>query len=196
MRQNKQEKYSGVSPVVAVMLMLVVTIIIAAVVSAFAGGLSKTQDKVPQMTFDGKYSISKGIQLTHTGGDPLQTAEVLVEVSPGTGFGAGSRTNAVMVNKSHITDATGLKFWQRPGGVGVGNFTGTSTSIWSSGTTAYVLPPYHTCGSGADSLQQYSSSSYYYLCFNNTANVGNGVLVQILNVKGQQIAQSEIPIVP
>jgi hypothetical protein len=39
---------SAVSPVVGVMLMLVVTIIIAAVVSAFAGGLSGSQSKTPQ----------------------------------------------------------------------------------------------------------------------------------------------------
>ncbi len=37
----------AVSPVVGVMLMLVVTIIIAAMVSAFAGGLAKTSDKGP-----------------------------------------------------------------------------------------------------------------------------------------------------
>ncbi|WP_292370550.1 type IV pilin N-terminal domain-containing protein [Methanoregula sp. UBA64] len=40
------------SPVVGVMLMLVVTIIIAAVVSAFAGGLSKSTDKGPSATFE------------------------------------------------------------------------------------------------------------------------------------------------
>jgi len=41
---------SAVSPVVGVMLMLVVTIIIAAVVSAFAGGLGGSQTKTPQAT--------------------------------------------------------------------------------------------------------------------------------------------------
>jgi FlaG/FlaF family flagellin (archaellin) len=41
---------SAVSPVVGVMLMLVVTIIIAAVVSAFAGGLGGSQVKTPQAT--------------------------------------------------------------------------------------------------------------------------------------------------
>ncbi|MEN6609797.1 MAG: type IV pilin N-terminal domain-containing protein [Methanoregulaceae archaeon] len=42
----------GVSPVVGVMLMLVVTIIIAAVVSAYAGGLGKTTDTAPTGSFD------------------------------------------------------------------------------------------------------------------------------------------------
>ncbi|OPY37808.1 MAG: hypothetical protein A4E35_01090 [Methanoregula sp. PtaU1.Bin051] len=40
----------AVSPVVGVMLMLVVTIIIAAVVSAFAGGMGKTTEKAPSAT--------------------------------------------------------------------------------------------------------------------------------------------------
>lgn len=53
-----QERYrdDGVSPVVGVMLMLVVTIIIAAVVSAYAGGLSSGQKKAP--TLDGTVKIS------------------------------------------------------------------------------------------------------------------------------------------
>jgi archaeal type IV pilus assembly protein PilA len=45
---RSQNNTSAVSPVVGVMLMLVVTIIIAAVVSAFAGGLGGSQVKTPQ----------------------------------------------------------------------------------------------------------------------------------------------------
>ncbi|MBN1431290.1 MAG: type IV pilin N-terminal domain-containing protein [Methanomicrobiaceae archaeon] len=41
----------AVSPVVGVMLMLVVTIIIAAVVSAFAGSMASTQEKAPSASF-------------------------------------------------------------------------------------------------------------------------------------------------
>ncbi len=48
----KQMNETAVSPVVGVMLMLVVTIIIAAVVSAFAGGLASDQSKAPQATLD------------------------------------------------------------------------------------------------------------------------------------------------
>lgn len=43
---------AAVSPVVGVMLMLVVTIIIAAVVSAFAGGLSTGQQKAPAISVE------------------------------------------------------------------------------------------------------------------------------------------------
>ena len=42
----------AVSPVVAVMLMLVVTIIIAAVISGFAGGLIGDEEKAPMLAMD------------------------------------------------------------------------------------------------------------------------------------------------
>jgi FlaG/FlaF family flagellin (archaellin) len=51
-------KDEAVSPVVGVMLMLVVTIIIAAVVSAFAGGLAATQEKAPAASFEARISNS------------------------------------------------------------------------------------------------------------------------------------------
>lgn len=49
---KRRTRDEGVSPVVGVMLMLVVTIIIAAVVSAFAGGMGKTTDKAPTVSME------------------------------------------------------------------------------------------------------------------------------------------------
>lgn len=49
MNVHVKNRDSAVSPVVGVMLMLVVTIIIAAVVSAYAGGLSSSQKKAPNL---------------------------------------------------------------------------------------------------------------------------------------------------
>ena len=102
---------SAVSPVVGVMLMLVVTIIIAAVVSAFAGGLSGSQTKTPQATIvaeefhvGGTYDLTnqsagfgKGVPAPHNtatdgaadvyilfehkGGDPINLANVELKVS-------------------------------------------------------------------------------------------------------------------
>lgn len=51
MLSRMKPRESAVSPVIGVMLMLVVTIIIAAVVSAFAGGMAKDTDKAPSGTF-------------------------------------------------------------------------------------------------------------------------------------------------
>ena len=84
-----KERESAVSPVVGVMLMLVVTIIIAATVSAFAGGLVGTADKAPQAAFEVKISlmhqdwggIDRTMTISHLGGDPIDTARLKIITS-------------------------------------------------------------------------------------------------------------------
>lgn len=51
-RMTRKKGEDGVSPVVGVMLMLVVTIIIAAVVSGFAGGMISSREKAPTAAMD------------------------------------------------------------------------------------------------------------------------------------------------
>jgi len=189
----KKNDDDAVSPVIAIMLMLVVTIIIAAVVSSFAGGITKSQDRIPQITFDGKYSIKNGIELTHTGGDSVAPNEIEMTMRPGTGFGVGIQANIITVNKSSITDSTGTKYWTLSGGTGVGNFSSTSSTpysnIWNVGSTAYILPPLHLNGN----LQHESNE---YTCWNNSVNLGNSINVQVVNRQGQLIGKGEIKIVP
>ncbi|MDV0443135.1 type IV pilin N-terminal domain-containing protein [Methanorbis rubei] len=55
---KKCSRDDGVSPVVGVMLMLVVTIIIAAMVASFTGGLAGEQKVAPQVTLDVSYTAS------------------------------------------------------------------------------------------------------------------------------------------
>ena len=57
--QKMKRNEHAVSPVVGVMLMLVVTIIIAAVVSAFAGGLATGKEKAPQASLDDTYHVNR-----------------------------------------------------------------------------------------------------------------------------------------
>nr|WP_319376555.1 type IV pilin N-terminal domain-containing protein [uncultured Methanoregula sp.] len=93
---------SAVSPVVGVMLMLVVTIIIAAVVSAFAGGMGSEQHKTPQVSLNAKSSIqniqgtidpdsyeltyppgfsaANGLQFENTGGDTFSLNDIEIQV--------------------------------------------------------------------------------------------------------------------
>lgn len=77
----------AVSPVVGVMLMLVVTIIIAAVVSGFAGSLIGSTDKAPSLAMDvrvvntGSY-IGSGLFATVTGAsEPIPTKDVVLTTS-------------------------------------------------------------------------------------------------------------------
>ncbi len=100
----KPGRESAVSPVVGVMLMLVVTIIIAAVVSAFAGGLSSEQGKTPQLTLKASavidaindtdktdweptyptgFTAKNGLIFEHTGGDSFALSDVYIQLKSG-----------------------------------------------------------------------------------------------------------------
>lgn len=44
----------AVSPVIGIMLMLTITLILAAIISGFTGGIAKSQQKPPQLVFESK----------------------------------------------------------------------------------------------------------------------------------------------
>ena len=78
----KRLRDAAVSPVVGVLLMLVITIIIAAVVSGFAGGLIENKAKTPQASLDitingAKMGTNDGMNITirHLSGDPINTLQ-------------------------------------------------------------------------------------------------------------------------
>lgn len=62
--------------------MLVVTIIIAAVVSAFAGGTVSGTKATPQMALQGTYSQTNGMTITHSGGDAVTLQSVDFMTTP------------------------------------------------------------------------------------------------------------------
>ncbi|MDR2855952.1 MAG: type IV pilin N-terminal domain-containing protein, partial [Methanomicrobiales archaeon] len=76
----KRQKDAAVSPVVGVLLMLVITIIIAAVVSGFAGGLIENKPKTPQASLKVEIivkDLDAGLYemfIEHRSGDPVDTA--------------------------------------------------------------------------------------------------------------------------
>ena len=61
----------GVSPVVGVMLMLIATVILAAVVSSFAGSLSSEETKAPLLAISAEAKYNDAIVVHHESGDPL-----------------------------------------------------------------------------------------------------------------------------
>jgi archaeal type IV pilus assembly protein PilA len=76
----------GVSPVVGVMLMLSVTVIIAAIVSAAAGGLSGTEKKAPSSILEVRFYDNRSyggfsadaMTIEHISGSPLQTRDLSI----------------------------------------------------------------------------------------------------------------------
>ena len=77
---NKKE--DAVSPVIGVMLMLVVTIVIAAVVAAFAGGLATETEATPIVVLDADvYETSSKLVLRSLSGDNLNAADTSIKVN-------------------------------------------------------------------------------------------------------------------
>ncbi|MGC9435808.1 MAG: type IV pilin N-terminal domain-containing protein [Methanomicrobiales archaeon] len=68
----------AVSPVIGVMLMLVVTIIIAAVVSAFAGGLADDVEQAPTASLDVEVYSLKNLGAMPPWGDGYYTPEMVI----------------------------------------------------------------------------------------------------------------------
>ena len=83
---KKSNKDDAVSPVIGVMLMLVVTIIIAALVSSFASGITTSQDRAPVATLDVSVSAADGpkgstsqyVQIEHLGGETLKLGDLRI----------------------------------------------------------------------------------------------------------------------
>jgi len=81
MKQKSYLNFEAVSPVIGVMLMLVVTIIVAAAVSAFAGGFADDQKETPVAQIDVQLKAGKDCPrfvFTHLGGDPLKTGDLKI----------------------------------------------------------------------------------------------------------------------
>jgi len=81
---NEKEQDCAISPVVGVMLMLVVTVIIAAVVSTFASGLANDEAKAPDahIKFVGPTLVPKfqGLEFEHAGGDPVDMRDLQIQL--------------------------------------------------------------------------------------------------------------------
>ena len=62
----------AVSPVIGVILMVAITVILAAVIGAFVIGIGDDQETVPQASWDWDYEGDGGqLEVTHNGGDTI-----------------------------------------------------------------------------------------------------------------------------
>ena len=88
--QKKAHKDDAVSPVIGVMLMLVVTIVIAAVVAAFASGLGTDMESAPTVVLDANVYSNGDVKLTSLSGDNLVLTSTTVKVVKENGSPAGN----------------------------------------------------------------------------------------------------------
>ena len=143
MKMNKHlKKNDAVSPVVGVMLMLVVTIIIAAVVASFAGGLTENVEPIPTAIISAEFSQNGLLAVHHIGGDSLATPGLTVVVRPTEDFGSYTMYAWTLPNNrifNNSANATALKdsgssssdVWVKTSGY-------TGVSMVSSGDTFYI----------------------------------------------------------
>ena len=176
----------AVSPVVGVMLMLVVTIIIAAVVSAYAGGFGQNQAKTPQATISGTYSQSSGMTISHDGGDVLSTNDIQFYVSPSSSWGSGSDYKTYIINKSVI--ATDGKIWAPSAQyLAVYKFgPGDMITIDKDHLRNIQEDLYGAGGIVADTNKG---------SFSNSTNIGNTIIVKIFDMKTNKFIAQAPPII-
>ncbi len=69
----------GVSPVIGVILMVAITVILAAVIGTFVLGLGDSLDQAPQAQLDAEVGTDE-FELSHNGGDTLRVGDLRVSV--------------------------------------------------------------------------------------------------------------------
>ena len=98
---------SGVSPVIGVMLMIIVTIIIAAVVSAFAGGMGTSAQPAPNAAFD--IQIYQNMKSITTGGTGYPAITLVLR------NGETMATGDLKIISSHYVNGQRVTFVYDPG---------------------------------------------------------------------------------
>jgi flagellin-like protein len=74
----------AVSPVIGVILMVAITVILAAVIASFVLGLGNQPQETPQTQFDFEYDGST-LTITHNGGDTFDSNDVEIRGETGDG---------------------------------------------------------------------------------------------------------------
>ena len=92
------ENKEAVSPVVGVMLMLVVTLIIAGVVSAFGGGLVSTTSATPQASITSSLTYHDSLKIQHNGGDSIIGSAMDIKTKVVSGTYADMNSDVVLIN--------------------------------------------------------------------------------------------------
>jgi flagellin-like protein len=81
----------GVSPVIGVILMVAITVILAAVIGAFVLGLGdQVSNNAPQASFEFDFENESNATITHGGGDNIEASNIEVTIDGSTAYADGS----------------------------------------------------------------------------------------------------------
>lgn len=202
-------KDDAISPVIGIMLMLVVTIIIAAIVSGFAGSMATGQSKAPQAKITGTFSISDGMTISHAGGDSLATKDLVFTIRDGPTFGANLGHTTEILNMSQIrvtTERTRTRDSRMypsmrtiDGGYFMVSFNpGDTVTIEPENCTCTVLQP---GVAPTDFVGNVDSDGYTYtgtqtaawaLCIRNQNSIGKSFILEVSDTAGHLISKSNV----
>jgi archaeal type IV pilus assembly protein PilA len=200
MTMKKLTEDQGISPVVGVMLMLVATIIIAAVVSAFAGGLTTGTNKIPQMSMAASFSNSTGMTISHLGGDTVNTLSTTFIVVTSTDFGTyNGRSWTINSTVINVSKSNGVKSWNNPSLTSTYNartFQAGETAMIDVNNITQVQPRTYTSSVVNDALGRPTDAFNGYYGFMNSDNIGQRFTLELVDNSGKIIAQTEVTINP
>ncbi len=108
----------GVSPVIGVILMVAITVILAAVIGTFVLGLGDSLEQAPQAQLDAELTNGDDspVQISHNGGDSLEENNIVVNI-------AGSEDSSVLNGGAEFS---------------VGD-TETTTNSYNTGDTVTII---------------------------------------------------------
>jgi len=122
----------GVSPVIGVILMVAITVILAAVIGAFVLGLGdQASSSAPQASFNYDFQNESNATVTHAGGDNIDSDTIEVNIGDTTAFpdNAEENANSSGWDNGDITTGDELELYDDDNG----NFAGeTVRIIWSN----------------------------------------------------------------
>lgn len=199
-RSIRKNNDRAVSPVVGVMLMLVVTIIIAAVVSAFSGGLAGGQKKIPQATMQADFSIIDGMTIRHAGGDALPMADIQFVIWDGPTFGPNvEQSSKQVLDMRLLRDTSGLAILTSDG---IYNKTamlaGDTLTIDTSDSRCNKLQPNIAPSDYTPGDTVYPSTGVeqarWALCISNPANIGKEFILTLSDKNGNLIAKTNVKV--
>jgi flagellin-like protein len=110
----------AVSPVIGVILMVAITVILAAVIGAFVLGIGGSQETVPQASFSWEEDSSGNVDVTHEGGGAIEVDRLSFSGACTNSFGITS--GSVPFSAGDVAECTDGK-------------DSEASLVWSSGTS-------------------------------------------------------------
>ena len=176
------KKESAVSPVVGIMLMITITLILAAIISGMTGGIAQSQKKPPSLLIDASLingthdSLDIGI-ISVSEAIPTRDVKLITEW----------RNNGVLERKIIDTGSNKIKDannneWRYP----VGITTNTTSTILSNFSEYSLIPGTRMFANTSDSIKE---------MFSSIPPSGSVVKIQFVHIpSGAIIAQKELTV--